>query len=99
MGYFFIIISIYNCIFYTAFITIDFEPKSDIMKTDKFHLLKEKTEFGKFSNFFIKYLNGSTSYQEAFARASGTYRRLFKKVPYQNYQLFLTEFARSQHNA
>jgi len=57
----------------------------------------DTNEFGRFTKFFIKYLNGSASHDEAFVRASSRYRRLFKKVPYQNSKVFLSEFFRSQH--
>ena len=57
----------------------------------------ETSDFGKFANFFIKYLKGSSTYDEAFVRASYTYRKLFKKIPYRSCEVFLAEFHRSQH--
>ncbi len=67
------------------------------MKSGKYHFEIEKNEFGKFANFFIKYLNGSSSIDEAFLRAKFTYRKLFKTIPYQNCQSFLEEFHQSQN--
>lgn len=58
--------------------------------------MTEANEFGKFANFFIKYLNGSASHNEAFDRASYTYRKLFKKVLYKNCDAFLAEFFSTQ---
>ena len=66
------------------------------MKNERYHLVIEKNEFSKFANFFIKYLNGSSTIDEAFIRAKYTYRKLFKKIPYQNCQSFLEEFHQSQ---
>ncbi len=68
------------------------------MKSDMYHQVIEKSEFGAFSNFFLKYLNGSSSFDEAFIRASNTYRKLFKKVPYQNCQSFLSDFYKAQYD-
>jgi len=67
------------------------------MKNNNYQPVVERSEFGNFANFFIKYLNGSSSMDEAFIRASSRYRRLFKTVPYKNSQIFLTEFFRAQH--
>ena len=60
-------------------------------------LVIESNEFKEFSSFFLKYLRGSTTCDEAFLRATCTYRKLFKKIPYQNYQSFLAEFQDSQY--
>ena len=57
----------------------------------------EKTEFGEFANFYIKYLNGSSTQNEAFIRAKCTYRKLFKKIPFRTFQSFITEFSKSQN--
>jgi len=67
------------------------------MKNEMYRPIIETSDFGKFANFFIKYLNGSSSHDEAFIRTSYTYRRLFKKIPYKNSQSFLAEFFRTQH--
>ena len=67
------------------------------MNSDMYQPVVEENEFGVFANFFIKYLNGSSSQNEAFQRASCTYRKLFKKIPYRNYKAFLSEFYESQH--
>jgi len=66
------------------------------MKNDNYQPIGERSEFGRFANFFIKYLNGSSSMDEAFLRASSRYRRLFKSVPYKNSQRFLAEFRKVQ---
>jgi len=62
------------------------------MKTENYSSAKENGEFKEFTNFFLKYLNGSASFDEAFTRAAATYRKLFKNVPYQNCQSFLSDF-------
>lgn len=67
------------------------------MKSEMYHPVKEKSEFGEFANFFLKYLNGSSTFDEAFIRASSTYRKLFKRIPYQNCQSFLSDFYKSQY--
>ena len=67
------------------------------MKSEMYHSVIEKSEFGEFSNFFIKYLNGSSTFDEAFIRATNTYRKLFKRIPYQNCQSFLSDFYKSQY--
>ena len=67
------------------------------MKNDKYRQIVETSDFGKFANFFIKYLKGSASHDEAFIRASYTYRKLFKKIPYKSSKVFLAEFFRTQH--
>jgi hypothetical protein len=69
------------------------------MKSEMYHSIIEKGEFGEFANFFLKYLNGSSTFDEAFLRASNTYRRLFKKIPYQNCQSFLSDFYKSQYES
>jgi hypothetical protein len=68
------------------------------MKHHNYQPIVETSEFGKFANFFIMYLNGSSSMDEAFIRARSRYRRLFKTVPYTNSKRFLTDFYRAQHN-
>ena len=60
---------------------------------------KERTEFVEFKNFFLKYLNGSSTFDEAFIRATHAYRKLFRKVPYRNCQPFLSDFYKSQYEA
>jgi len=67
------------------------------MKNKNFEQFIEPREFGEFTNFFLKYLNGSASHEEAFTRACNRYRRLFKKIPYENSQVFLSEFYKT-HN-
>ena len=67
------------------------------MKTENYSPAPEKSEFREFTNFFLKYLNGSASFDEAFARAASTYRKLFKNVPYQNCQSFLSDFYMTQY--
>lgn len=67
------------------------------MKNYKYRPIVEASDFGRFANFFIKYLNGSSSHDEAFIRASFTYRKLFKKIPYKSSKVFLAEFFRTQH--
>ena len=67
------------------------------MKNDIHHPVVEKSDFGKFTDFFLKYLHGSSSFDEAFIRASNTYRKLFKTIPYQNCQSFLSDFYKSQY--
>lgn len=67
------------------------------MKSEMYHPVIEKSEFGEFANFFLKYLNGSSTFDEAFIRASSTYRKLFKRIPYQNCQSFLSDFYKSQY--
>ncbi len=57
----------------------------------------EKTEFGEFKRFFLKYLKGSGSFEEAFGHAANSYRKLFNKVPYQNCQSFLSDLYKSLH--
>ncbi len=69
------------------------------MNSEMYHPIIEKNEFGEFTNFFLKYLNGSTSFDEAFIRATNTYRKLFKKIPYQNCQSFLSDFYKSQYDS
>lgn len=66
------------------------------MNNEMYRPVVEETEFGVFANFFIKYLNGSSSQDEAFQRASCTYRKLFKRIPYANFNLFLSEFNKTQ---
>ena len=69
------------------------------MKSENFAQVKERGEFSEFTNFFLKYLNGSASFDEAFHRATSTYRKLFKKVPYQNCQSFLSDFYKAQYES
>lgn len=54
-------------------------------------------EFRKFKDFFLNYLNGSATFNEAYVRATKKYSELFKKTPYQNCQSFLSDFYRSQY--
>ena len=67
------------------------------MKTANYSPTKESGEFKEFTNFFLKYLNGSSSFDEAFTRAAATYRKLSKNVPYQNCQSFLSDFYMTQY--
>lgn len=67
------------------------------MKPNTLQTNVDSSEFIKFADFFKKYLNGSSSQNEAFLRASYTYRKLFKKVLYKNCDSFLAEFFRTQH--
>jgi len=67
------------------------------MESEMVNQTFEKTEFSEFRNFFLKYLNGCSSFDEAFLRAANTYRKLFNKVPYQNCQSFLSDFYKSQY--
>ena len=62
------------------------------MKTGNYTPVLESREFKEFASFFLKYLNGSTSFDEAFKRAVTSYKKLFKNVPYQNCQSFLSDF-------
>lgn len=66
------------------------------MENEPYRPLTDNAEFGEFANFFIKYLNGSSNQNEAFIRARCTYRKLFKKIPYSNFQSFMSEFSKSQ---
>ena len=66
------------------------------MKNEKNTMPADKKEFRNFTNFFLKYLNGSASSEEAFIRATYTYRKLFKKIPFQNSQRFMNEFKKSE---
>lgn len=56
-------------------------------------------EFGEFSSYFLKYLNASGTFEEAFIRATKTYKKLFKKAPYPNCQSFLSDFYKSQYES
>ena len=67
------------------------------MKSGVYNSISEKGEFKKFTNFFLKYLNGSASFEEAFFRANNAYNRIFKKTPYQNCESFLSDFYKSQY--
>ena len=60
---------------------------------------KHSKEFGEFSNYFLKYLNASGTFEEAFMRATKKYKRLFKKAPYANCQSFLSDFYKSQYDS
>ena len=68
------------------------------METKTKTLTSEKSEFKKFSGFFVKYLNGSKSFEEAYARASFAYKRVFKQLPYRNCESFLSDFYKSQYD-
>ena len=57
----------------------------------------DNSEFKDFADFFIQYLYGSATFDEAFARAAFTYRKLFKNVPYPNCQAFLSDFYKSNY--
>jgi len=70
-----------------------------IMNSEVINGTKERNEFGEFTNYFLKYLNGSASFEEAFVRATSAYRKLFKKVPYQNCQSFLSDFYKAQYDS
>ena len=67
------------------------------MNNDMYKPVDESNDFGRFTNFFIKYLKGSFTHDEAFVRTSYIYRRLFKKIPYRTSRAFLNEFFRTQH--
>lgn len=66
------------------------------MKNDMNYSSSEKNEFGQFAYFFIKYMNGSSTQKEAFIRARSTYRKLFKKIPYQSCTSFLMDYNKIQ---
>lgn len=66
------------------------------MEVEKKPMQTDKNEFRNFAKFFLKYLNGSASSDEAFIRATCTYRKLFKKIPFQNSQRFFSEFNKSE---
>ena len=70
-----------------------------IMESEVINSRAEANDYGEFTNFFLKYLNGSSSFEEAFVRATNTYRKLFKRVPYQNCQSFLSDFYKAQYNS
>ena len=65
--------------------------------SDMYSRPRVKDEFSEFANFFLKYLNGSSTFEEAYLRAASAYRKLFKKVPYQNCQSFLSDFYKTQY--
>jgi len=67
------------------------------MKSENYVQVKEKRDFSEFTNFFLKYLNGCSSFDEAFTRASNSYKKLFNKTPYQNCQSFLSDFYKAQY--
>ncbi len=69
------------------------------MKMEANNISIRKNDFLEFKKFFLKYLNGSATFDEAFSRATSTYRKLFKTVPYQNCQSFLTEFYNDQYES
>lgn len=58
----------------------------------------EKKDFIKFRNYFLKYLDESTSFEEAFTKAKSKYNTYFKNIPYPDCQSFLSEFYHSQYN-
>lgn len=66
------------------------------MRNDMYRPEVENNEFSSFAYFFVKYLNGSASQNEAFLRAKSAYRRYFKKIPYANFKSFLAEFNKSR---
>ena len=67
------------------------------MESEMINQPMERTEFGEFKNFFLKHLNGCSTFEEAFVRAANTYKKLFNSVPYQNCQSFLSDFYKSQY--
>jgi len=67
------------------------------MKNETYRPIMDRTELGEFANFYVKYLKGSATQNEAFIRAKCTYRKLFKKIPFNNFQSFLVEFKNLQH--
>lgn len=67
------------------------------MKNETYRPVVERAELAEFANFYVKYLSGSASQNEAFIRAKYTYRKLFKKIPFNNFQSFLVEFKSLQH--
>ncbi len=68
------------------------------MKSEVYNSVSHKSEFQKFTDFFLKYLNGSASFEEAYMRAASAYKRIFNKTPYQNCQSFLSDFYKSQYD-
>ena len=67
------------------------------MKNKTYQPILDRAEFGEFANFYVKYLNGSSTQNEAFIRAKSTYRKLFKKIPFKNFQSFMVEFYKTQN--
>ena len=70
-----------------------------IMNSEVMNRTKERSEFAEFANYFLKYLSGSTTFEEAFTRATAAYKKLFKKAPYQNCQSFLSDFYKAQYES
>ncbi|MCG8306625.1 MAG: hypothetical protein MI975_04480 [Cytophagales bacterium] len=69
------------------------------MNTEVMNRTKEGNEFKEFTSYFLKYLNGSVSFEEAFVRATNAYKKLFKRAPYQNCQSFLSDFYKTQYES
>ena len=67
------------------------------MNTEVINRTKERNEFAEFASYFLKYLNGSATFEEAFVRATNLYKKRFKKIPYQNCESFLSDFYRTQN--
>ena len=67
------------------------------MKSENYDQVREKGEFSEFTNFFLKYLKGCSSFDEAFKLATVTCTKLFNKTPYQNCQSFLSDFYKAQY--
>ena len=59
----------------------------------------KKAELREFSIFFLKYVNSSPSFDEAFRKAVFTYRKIFDNVPYANCQSFLSDFYKIQNES
>ena len=57
----------------------------------------EQETFKKFRDYFLKFLKESASFEDAFKKATSTYNKIFKKIPYQDCQSFLSEFYNSQY--
>jgi len=62
------------------------------MKNETYQSIMNQNEVGEFANFYFKYLHGSSTQNEAFLRAKCIYRKLFKKIPFKNFQSFQKEF-------
>ena len=69
------------------------------MNTEVINRTEERNEFTNFSNYFLKFLNGSSTFEEAFVRATSLYKKRFNKIPYQNCESFLSDFYRSQNES
>ena len=66
------------------------------MNSEAMNHTNQNNELAEFTSYFMKYLSGSETFEEAFLRAMTRYKKLSKRAPYRNCQSFLSDFYKAQ---